>query len=100
MVANAHLVQEAEGKKLFDLVYLVGVIGMILALGSLPFVLLLKTEEGIHKIDQCRGRESVNDKQVLCQGGVLHSFDNSYFSLSSKYPFKVRFISGSVSLSR
>ena len=65
MVANAHLVQEAEGKKLFDLVYLVGVIGMILALGSLPFVLLLKTEEGIHKIDQCRGRESVNDKQVL-----------------------------------
>ena len=66
MVANAHLVQEAEGKKLFDLVYLVGVIGMILALGLLPFVLLLKTEEGILKIHQCRGSQQANnDQQVL-----------------------------------
>ena len=65
MVANAHQPQEDEGRKLFDMVYLVGVVGMIVVLVLLPFVLLIKNEEGIPYINYCRKREEPNSKPRL-----------------------------------
>ena len=62
MVANAHQIQEEEGRKVSDIVYLVGVFGMILAVAPLVLVLLY-TEQGIPYLDRCRGEET--DQQPI-----------------------------------
>ena len=83
MVANAHQMQEAEEKKLFDIVYLVGVIGIILAIAPLPFAMFLKNEQGIPFVNQCKGKDIDHDtKYVLFLIGTAFGCLFFYFTVS------------------
>ena len=82
MVANAHQTQEEEGRKLFDMVYLVGVIGMIVALVPLPFVLLIKNEEEIPYINYCRKREEQNFPPRLFQVAIAFCSLSFFFTVA------------------
>ena len=51
MVANAHLEQEPEGKRVFDIGYLVGVVGLLVVVIPLP--LMIYYVNGIPFIERC-----------------------------------------------
>ena len=52
MVANAHQEQEPEGKRIFDIGYLVGVVGLLVVMIPLPLMILYHVN-GISFIQRC-----------------------------------------------
>ena len=79
MVANAHQEQEPEGKRVFDIGYLVGVVGLLVVVISLPPMIYYVN--GIPFIERCQDADTQTDHGILRVAVIALSLSTFTFTI-------------------